>query len=141
MLFRATENQHRTGLAILRVGVAIIFFMHGWLKFTKMGHTGLTGFFTQSHVPLPALTAWVNMILETAGAVALAAGLGTRIVAVLFACDMLGAILMIHLKNGFFLPTGYEFVLLLMIASITLAIAGGGAATVDDVIARRKAVE
>jgi uncharacterized membrane protein YphA (DoxX/SURF4 family) len=49
---------------------------------------------------------------------------------------MAAAIILVHAKNGFFLPTGVEFVGTLMTGAIALALAGGGAASVDRALGR-----
>jgi len=54
---------------------------------------------------------------------------------------MLGAMLLVHLKNGFFLPGGYEFVLALFAMSAALAVAGAGEFSLDALIGRRKGLE
>jgi len=137
MLFRATENQHRIGLAILRVIVGIVFLMHGIQKL-KMGHAGVTGFFGNLGIPAPSIMAGLIMMLETLGAASFIAGFLTRVVAAGFIVDMLGAILTVHLPKGFSAANGgYEFPLTLLAAAVALAIAGPGAAAVDNLIARR----
>lgn len=41
---------------------------------------------------------------------------------------ILGALLFVHLKNGFWaFKNGYEYVLVLLVASIAVAMIGGGA--------------
>jgi putative oxidoreductase len=43
---------------------------------------------------------------------------------------MLGALLFVHLKNGFWaFKNGYEYVLVLLIATLAVAMIGGGALT------------
>jgi putative oxidoreductase len=51
---------------------------------------------------------------------------------------MLGAILLVHLSGGFFLPSGIEFALALFGASTALALAGPGALSLDALIGRRR---
>ena len=60
-----------------------------------------------------------------------------RWVAALIGIDMLVAILVVHLKNGFFNPRGFEYPLTLLAACITLMLAGAGAASVDGALAKR----
>jgi putative oxidoreductase len=90
-------------------------------------------------VPLAGVTGPFIALLELIGGIALILGIFTRIVAVLLACDMLGAIILVHGKNGFFLPTGFEFALALLGASLALALTGAGNISGDDrFIFRRK---
>jgi putative oxidoreductase len=78
-------------------------------------------------------------MLEFFGGLAIIAGLLVRPVAVALAATMLGALVLVHLPNGFFLPNGYEFVLALFGAAATLGVTGGGAWSLDAIIARRLA--
>ena len=138
-MFRSSLGHYRIAMLVLRVIVGIVFFMHGYQKL-GMGHAGVTGFFGQVGAPVPSVSAALIILLETAGAIALVLGFLTRVVASAFVLDMLGAILLVHLANGFSVgDNGYEFTLVLMTASLALAIAGPGAASVDDVIARKRA--
>ena len=65
------------------------------------------------------------------GGILLAAGFMSRLVAIPLAIDIATAILLIHSKHGFFVPMGVEFVTLLLVSAIALAIAGPGAFSID----------
>jgi putative oxidoreductase len=53
------------------------------------------------------------------------------------AINMAVAMLAVHLRGGFFLPSGYEFALTLLAVHMTLALAGAGAISLDSVLAQR----
>jgi putative oxidoreductase len=126
------------GLATLRVALAIIFFAHGAQKAFQFGIAGVTQGFTQMGVPLPGITAPLVIALELVGGFLLFFGLFTRPVALLLAIDMLGAMVFVHLRNGFFLPNGFEFTLILLAASLALVISGPGELSLDAVLANRR---
>ncbi len=126
------------GLTVLRVVVGIVFAVHGGQKVFFMGMNGVAGFLGSLGIPAPAVAAVVLMAVEFLGGIALILGVVTRWAALLLAIDMLVAILLVHLKRGFFAHTGgYEFALTLLAACVALALAGPGAAAVDDLIAKR----
>ena len=50
---------------------------------------------------------------------------------------MLGAMVLVHFSAGFFMPSGYEFVLLLMVAALALTVGGPGSFSVDAMMAGR----
>jgi len=133
------QNLQSRGITVLRVVVGIIFFMHGWQKLTVFHLAGVTGMLGGMGVPLPNIAAPVLITAELIGGALLIIGLFTRWAALLNAFDMLVAILLVHLKNGFFNPKGVELPLALLAATICLALAGPGAAAVDAIMKRRPA--
>ncbi len=136
-LFAAAPRQQGIALAMIRIITGIIFMAHGYQKLFVMGLPGVTDGFTKMGAPMPTITATLVTFLEFLGGIGLVIGLITRFIALGLAIDMLGAILIVHAANGFFLPRGYEFVLLLLVSSLALAVGGSGRFSVDDMIASR----
>ena len=126
------------GLAVLRVTTGAIFVAHGAQKLFVYGLDGVAGGFAQMGIPFPALVGPVVALLEFFGGLALMTGLLTRLVSAGLAINMLGAFLLVHLPAGFFLPNGYEFVLLLGASAIALTLSGAGRYSIDALIGRRR---
>ena len=61
-----------------------------------------------------------------------------RAVGRVLTCDMSGAMLVVHGKNGFLAPTGIELVLLLATMLLTLALCGPGPLSVDGTMHQRR---
>ncbi len=133
------DSRLDAGLALLRIITGSVFLAHGAQKLFVFGLTGVTGAFTQMGAPMPTITGPLVSGLEFFGGIALIIGLLTRLVGLGFAIDMLGAIFIVHLAGGFFVPKGVEFVLMLFAAGATLALTGPGAFSVDAALARRRA--
>jgi putative oxidoreductase len=124
------------GITVLRVVVGVVFLMHGGQKFF-MGFHNVAGFLASLRIPLPQAAAIALTLLEFFGGMALVLGLFTRTVALLLAFDMAVAVLLVHLKKGFFSPAGFEFPLTLLAATLCLAFSGSGVASVDRMIGRK----
>jgi putative oxidoreductase len=122
------------GLAVLRIAAGAVFLDHGYQKVFGFGFAGVTGAFTHMGVPLPGVMGPLIAVLEFLGSIALVLGFLTRPLALAFACDMLGAILLVQLKNGF---SHFELEFLLLGASVALLFTGAGRFSVDALIAGR----
>lgn len=120
------------GLAILRVVVGIVFTMHGYQKFFQMGMDGVSGFFASLGIPLASVAAPAVATIEFVGGILVIVGFQHRIAAALQMGVVLGAIIFAKLSGGFFAPNGYEFELTLAAAAACIALAGGGAYTVEE---------
>jgi putative oxidoreductase len=135
-LFRSpSPRQQSLGLAALRVAAAAVFINHGRQKLFVYGFAGVTGAFTQMGVPLPGIVGPLIAVLEFFGSIALIIGFLTRPIALFFALDMLGAILLVQLKNGF---SHFELEFLLLGSSLALFLTGAGSFSVDSLLAARK---
>lgn len=119
-----------------RIGLGIIFIVHGYQKFTEWGIAGTSATFTQLGVPAPSLSAWYAALVELIGGAALVIGFALPVAGVLLALDMLGALVFVHLGHGFFSASnGYEYVLALTVASLAIGF-NGGAFALDRVLFR-----
>jgi putative oxidoreductase len=125
------------GIALLRVAIGGVFVAHGIQKLAVFGISGLAGFLGQLGVPFPTLSAIAVTGAELLGGLALVAGLFTRWAALPIAFSMLVAAVTVHLKGGFFLPNGVEYVLTLFLASIALVLTGSGSFSVDRLLEKR----
>ncbi len=112
-------------LLILRVVLGIIMLYHGWPKLTNLGGT-IEGF-TGMGVPLPVLAAVFSTVAEVGGGLLLLVGVLTDVAGLLIAIDMLGAIAVVHAKNGFAVSdNGFEWPLALLAMALGIALAGPG---------------
>lgn len=134
----ASARQADLGLTILRAVAGIIFAAHGGQKLFVYGFAGVTGAFGQMGVPMPGIAGPATALVEFFGGLALIAGLLTRLAGFGLTVTMLGALFLVHLSAGFFLPNGYEFVLALLGMTVTLMITGAGRWSVDALLAARR---
>lgn len=134
-------------LLFQRVVLAGVILPHGLQKaFGWLGGFGFDGTIAwfQSALGVPAPVATLVIAADFLGALALAAGLFSRLAALGVALTMLGAIFLVHAPNGFFMNwsgasagEGYEFHLLALALSVPLIVRGGGASALDTWLTRR----
>ena len=136
---RPSVNQLNIGLTILRAVVGTIFVAHGAQKLFVFGFAGVSGAFGQMGIPAAGVVGPLVALVEFVGGLALIVGLLTRLAAAGLAVTMVGAILLVHISAGLFLPNGSEFALSLLGAVTFLALAGAGGYSFDAVIGRRRA--
>ena len=126
---------------LLRLTLGIVIFPHGAQKllgwFGGYGFSGTMGFLTGT-VGLPAAVAFLVIMAESLGALGIILGFLTRVGALGVMSVMLGAILTVHLKVGFFMNwsgqqqgEGFEYHLLAIGLALALLVRGGGAFSVD----------
>jgi putative oxidoreductase len=126
------------GLLMMRIALGIVFVMHGGQKLFVFGHAGVAGGMAALGLPLPGLSAALITAVELGGGVALLTGTFTRVAAFLIAGAMAVATVTAHLTSGFFMPSGFEYTLTLMLSSLAILMTGPGAYSVDSALAGRK---
>jgi putative oxidoreductase len=124
-----------TAQTLLRVVVGFLFVTHGWQKYTEWTIPGTQAAFGDMGIPLAELAAPTVAALELAGGIALIIGFLTRPIALLLTLTMAGALILVHLPNGVFVAdNGYELVLLLGAAALTVALIGPGRISIDHAL-------
>jgi putative oxidoreductase len=128
------------GFVVLGHGVQKLF---GW--FGGYGFQGTMNFFTQT-VHIPYVFGLMAIATEFFGALALILGLLTGPVALAVGITMVTAAWTVHRPNGFFMNwagnkpgEGYEYFILAAAMALALVIAGGGAWSVDALLAGLRA--
>ena len=127
-----------------RVILGCVFLPHGAQKlfgwFGGFGFTNTMTYFTQT-TGLPWIIAFLIVMGESLGSLGLILGFFTRLSALGLICIMVGAIITVHIPNGFFMNwfgkqagEGFEYHLLVIGMSIPLLISGGGKYSVDALI-------
>jgi putative oxidoreductase len=122
------------GALLLRVSMGVMFIMHGlYLKMFVFTMAGAGKYFAS--LGLPDWFAWVVLIYETLGGLALILGIYTRWVALFLGVHMLFAAYIGHGANGWPFDSqggGWEFPVFWAIGCFALALIGGGAHALKD---------
>ena len=131
------------GVFVARVMLSIVFLPHGSQKllglFGGQGFTATMKYFTSSG--MPAILAFLVIMAESLGALALLVGLFGRFMAFGIGLVMLGAIFMVHVHNGFFMNwfgtqkgEGFEYHLLAIGLALVVMIKGSGIFSLDRLL-------
>ncbi|MDR4886754.1 DoxX family protein [Fredinandcohnia sp. QZ13] len=132
------QNKFELGSLIIRVVLGITFFVHGLVKFQD-GIENTVGWFDS--IGLPGVLAYGVAGIELVGGIMLVLGLFSRIVSILFAIVMVGAIIKVKLAIGFLgngQMAGYELDLAFLAMAVMLAITGSKAFALDQLISKGK---
>ncbi|WP_216909407.1 DoxX family protein [Nocardia sp. NBC_01377] len=118
---------------LLRLVVGVTMIAHGanhWIGGGKIA--GTARWFSGLGLRNGVLQAWLSVITEIGAGVLLIVGLLTPFAAAAVISVMLVAGLLAHRKNGFFVfKEGYEYVLVLAVASLALGFSGPGWLSLD----------
>ncbi len=144
-LFRTNRNALDGLLLLLRLAMGVVMFPHGAQKmlgwFGGPGFAGTMHFFT-GMMHLPAFLAVLAILAEFVGSIFLILGVLTRLAALAITTNMLVAVSLIHVHNGFFMNwsghqkgEGTEYFIYAIAVGLTLIITGPGRFSVDAQLA------
>ncbi len=134
---------HDPTLGWVRLAIGLILLPHGAQKllgwFGGAGYQGTIGFF-EAQMGIPPFVSLLVVLTESVGALMLVLGLAGRIAALAVIGNMIGAMLLVNFRNGFFWTNqGYEFPLLLVLLSAAVVVRGSGAWSLDLLLTREPA--
>ena len=122
-------------LLVSRVLLAYGFSLPALLKINDLD--GTVSWFESISIPFPTLFAYLVSGLESVGIILLILGLLTRYISILLGFVMIGAILFVHLPNGFSASNGgFEIPLYYFIFLMIFATHGAGKYSLDRVLSK-----
>lgn len=141
-IFRTDDD---ASALVARLALGIVILPHGLQKLLGMfggaGFTATVDYFVSSG--LPAFLAVLIIIGEAFGALGLILGFLSRLAALGITIIMLGAILTVHIKFGFFMNwtgtqagEGFEFHILAIGLALVVLLKGGGLWSIDAAITK-----
>ena len=116
------------GATLLRLILGVVYVMHAYLALVIRGPATTISDQIRYGVPFPEIATWYLILAHGLGGISLVLGIYTRWAALVNLPAMLGALVFVHLKKGFWaFEGGYEYVLVLLVATVEVAMIGGGA--------------
>jgi putative oxidoreductase len=141
------------GATLLRANLGAVYIAHGGYALS-LGVDAMTAYMPRMGFPAAAARwlAWYLLVVHLVGGALILVGLWTRLAALLQVPIMLSAVFLLHFSQGFFLKVltvpsadgtrqiagGYEYALLVLVATLALALLGPGRLALDGVWARRR---
>ncbi len=135
----------RFGITLLRAALGAYFLLHAYFVWTVYGIAGFSRLVASAGVPLPEFITWLTLIGHAIGGLILLVGYFSRLGAFLNLIIMTGALVNVHLSQGFFLTGividaergravagGYEYTLFLAIACVSILLLGGGPLSLEE---------
>jgi len=141
---RTEECKHNgfrcCALSLVRIVLGVIFFMHGSQKVMGwFGGQGLSATVQMMSANLPVVLVYLVAFGEFLGGIALIVGFLSRFAAAGIGVIMIGAVITVHAKNGFFLQNqGYEYNLALIAMALAVVLGGAGCISIDGFFCRKK---
>ena len=128
---------------LLRMGVRAVFLFAGLEKVVR-GPDFVIPHFSEFGIAWPEISGPVISYFELVGAICLLLGLGTRLLAVLFACEMLAVIAVIRLPDAAVADSVVDsfavvrLEMLMALSATALALLGAGRWSLDAKLHRRR---
>ncbi len=122
------QNTAPYGALLLRLTLGALFLIHAGLKIFVFTPAGTAQFFQS--LGLPGFLAYLTILVEVAGGLALILGIYVRWAALATCVVLLGAIFTVHGQNGFFFSNpngGWEYPAFWAVALLVQALLGEGA--------------
>lgn len=144
-LFKTNRNALDGLLLILRLAMGVVMFPHGAQKmlgwFGGPGFAGTMHFFTgMAHIP--SFLALLAILAEFLGSIFLIVGALTRLAAAAITTNMVVAVFLVHIHNGFFMNwsgqqkgEGVEYFIYAIAVGVTLIVTGAGRFSIDALFA------
>ena len=120
------------GALVLRLSLGVIYIAHAYLALFVMGPAKAMDYQRTMHIPLPEIGVWYLILAHGLGGIMLILGILVRWAALANVPVVAGALWFVHLSQGFFVfgsKNGYEYLLLLLAATVAQALLGAGAFT------------
>ncbi len=140
LIFKTNDNLAST---VLRITLGLVIFLHGIGKLG--GGFGTFLDYLTGYLNLPAILAYLTVLIETLGSLLLIFGVATRINAGIMFGLFIGMIVTVHAQFGFMMnwfgrmqagQEGYEYHLLVLAMCGALVALGGGRFSVDKMIVK-----